>query len=100
MYLEIGQGSVTEAAHMKAPAEVACLDMTPLTPSTTQGSSVEEGQQLRSSMVAVGTWSQQLLLLSLPQLTLMQEEHLGGQVGVFMTVVWQIKCIKKSLSKR
>ena len=77
VYLELGPGSVKEVAHWKAPAEVACLDMTPL---STSADAAQPATQQQSHMVAVGTWAQQLLILALPDLQPLQEADLGGQV--------------------
>ena len=30
MYLEISEGDITEKAHLKLDAEIACLDLSPL----------------------------------------------------------------------
>ncbi|KAK9843115.1 hypothetical protein WJX74_007214 [Apatococcus lobatus] len=67
IYLEIQEGQLIETAHKQLDQEIACLDLT----STGGGS---------QHLAAVGTWTMQLLLLSLPSMQLLREEQLGGEV--------------------
>ena len=55
--LQAAEGQLHQAAHVKLDAEIACLDITPLT----------EGSQ-EASVAAVGTWRQQLHLYTLPDM--------------------------------
>lgn len=70
IYLEVTEaGALEERAAVKMDCEIACLDITSLAPG--------DGP---STLAAVGTWSLQLHLLSLPGLTPLRTEELGGEV--------------------
>lgn len=69
VYLEVGDGALRETAAAELGADVACLDLTPV------GDDPE-----RSALLAVGTWDMELLLLLLPDLTLLGKQSLGKEV--------------------
>lgn len=69
IYIEIGDHSLNEKAHIELEAEVSCLDISPI------------GQDSDRADVAIaGTWSIELQVLSLPDLALITKDALGGDV--------------------
>mmetsp|Transcript_63382 Transcript_63382/g.200458 ORF Transcript_63382/g.200458 Transcript_63382/m.200458 type:complete len:1099 (-) Transcript_63382:192-3488(-) len=66
--LKLGRGTLVESAHVKLEHEVACLDITP----------VAGGAE--STLAAVGLWSMEVHLFSLPEIKLVASESLGGDV--------------------
>ena len=75
-YLEISQGSLKQAGSARLPADVACLDITPL------------GGRQAAGLAAVGTWTMQLHLLSLPGLQPIAEVGLS-LFSNFMQWAWK-----------
>ncbi|KAL4855081.1 DNA damage-binding protein 1 [Chlorella vulgaris] len=69
VYLELGEGSVTEKGRLQLEADIACLDITP------SGSSNE-----RAEAVAVGTWAMQAHVCELPSLRQLVSEKLPTDV--------------------
>ncbi|WIA28318.1 hypothetical protein OEZ86_010868 [Tetradesmus obliquus] len=68
--LEVTEGGqLHEVGAVVMDAEVACLDITPVGPDNT-----------RASLAAVGSWSMQVALLSLPDLKPIVTEDLGSEV--------------------
>ena len=55
--LELGDGDITETAHVTLPADAACVDATPI-----------GGDPNRASLAAVGTWGREVHLFALPKL--------------------------------
>jgi hypothetical protein len=70
VYIEIGQGSLVEVAHVQLEYEISCLDINPV------GDNPE-----RSNLVAVGMWTDiSVRIFALPSLTLITKEMLGGEI--------------------
>lgn len=70
MYLEIGDGILTEVKHAQLEFEVSCLDINPIGDSSTY-----------SQLAAVGMWTDvSVRIFSLPGLDLITKEHLGGEI--------------------
>lgn len=70
VYIEIGQGTLVEVAHVQLEYEISCLDINPV------GDNPE-----RSNLVAVGMWTDiSVRIFSLPSLTLITKEMLGGEI--------------------
>lgn len=70
VYLEIGDGILTEKKHAKLEFEVSCLDINPIGDSSTY-----------SQLAAVGMWTDvSVRIFSLPGLDLIRKEHLGGEI--------------------
>lgn len=70
VYIEIGQGTLMEVAHVQLEYEISCLDINPV------GDNPE-----RSNLVAVGMWTDiSVRIFSLPSLTLITKEMLGGEI--------------------
>lgn len=68
VYLEIVEGALVEKAQTKLDAEISCVDITP------------SGSAERADLIAVGTWSVQLILFSTPCLRNITVEALGGEI--------------------
>ncbi|KAF9588985.1 hypothetical protein IFM89_017664 [Coptis chinensis] len=70
VYLDIGDGVLTEVKHAQLEYEVSCLDINPI------------GENSNSSqLAAVGMWTDMSVrIFSLPGLDLITKEHLGGEV--------------------
>ncbi|CAL5227828.1 g10856 [Coccomyxa viridis] len=66
--LDVTDNKLTEKAHVKLNGEVSCIDITPL----------DDAE--RSQIAAVGTWDMQVHILSLPDLSTLRTEKLGGEV--------------------
>ncbi|XP_024396613.1 DNA damage-binding protein 1a [Physcomitrium patens] len=70
VYIEIGQGTLVEVAHVQLEYEISCLDINPV------GDNPE-----RSNLVAVGMWTDiSIRIFALPSLTLITKEMLGGEI--------------------
>jgi len=70
VYIEIGQGTLVEMAHVQLEYEISCLDINPV------GDNPE-----RSNLVAVGMWTDiSIRIFALPSLTLITKEMLGGEI--------------------
>lgn len=70
VYIEIGQGTLVEVAHVQLEYEISCLDINPV------GDNPE-----RSNLVAVGMWTDiSVRIFSLPSLSLITKEMLGGEI--------------------
>lgn len=83
VYLEVSSAGIKEAGHAKIPAEVACVDITPL----------GEGPHAAAQLAVAGTWDQRLLLFKVPGLQQVQAEELGGQVTMsFDWSTWLPAC--------
>uniref|UniRef100_A0A5B7BQC4 DNA damage-binding protein 1 n=1 Tax=Davidia involucrata TaxID=16924 RepID=A0A5B7BQC4_DAVIN len=70
VYLEIGDGMLTELKHAQLEYEISCLDINPIgeNPSCSQ-------------LAAVGMWTDiSVRIFSLPDLNLITKEHLGGEI--------------------
>lgn len=76
VYLEAGPGGVQEVSRARLDHEVSCLDLTPVAFEGTQASTSAE---MKASLVAVGTWGTEALLLAVPGLGPVQREDLGGE---------------------
>ncbi|KAF9599350.1 hypothetical protein IFM89_036807 [Coptis chinensis] len=70
VYLDIGDGVLTEVKHAQLEYEVSCLDINPI------------GENSNSSqLAAVGMWTDMSVrIFYLPGLDLVTKEHLGGEV--------------------
>ncbi|XP_077229211.1 DNA damage-binding protein 1 [Tasmannia lanceolata] len=70
VYLEIGDGKLTEVKHAQLEYEISCLDINPI------------GENSNYSMLAaVGMWTDiSVRIFSLPGLDLITKEHLGGEI--------------------
>lgn len=70
VYLEIGNGVLTEAKHAQLEYEISCLDINPI------------GEKPHySQLAAVGMWTDiSIRIFSLPDLNLVTKEHLGGEI--------------------
>ncbi|KAH8952399.1 hypothetical protein BDL97_09G083300 [Sphagnum fallax] len=70
VYIEIGQGTLTEVKHVQLEYEISCLDINPV------GDNPEW-----TNLVAVGMWTDiSVCIFALPSLTLLTKENLGGEV--------------------
>lgn len=70
VYLEIGDGILTEVKHAQLEYDVSCLDINPI-----------GGNSSYSSLAAVGMWTDiSVRIFSLPDLNLVTKEHLGGEI--------------------
>lgn len=70
VYLEIGDGILTEKAHAQLEYEISCLDINPI-----------GGNPSYSQLAAVGMWTDiSVRIFSLPDLQLITKEHLGGEI--------------------
>ncbi|MQL89140.1 hypothetical protein Taro_021718 [Colocasia esculenta] len=70
VYLEIGNGRLTEVKHIQLEYEISCLDINPI-----------GGNSQYSSLAAVGMWTDiSVRIFSLPGLDLITKEHLGGEI--------------------
>lgn len=70
VYLEIGDGKLTEVKHIQLEFEISCLDINPI------------GEKAnRSALAAVGMWTDiSVRIFSLPSLDLITKESLGGEI--------------------
>lgn len=70
VYLEIGDGILTEIKHAQLDNEISCLDINPI------------GENPNYSHLAVvGMWTDiSVRVFSLPDLNLITQEHLGGEI--------------------
>ncbi|KAI9079024.1 hypothetical protein K1719_039024 [Acacia pycnantha] len=70
VYLEIGDGILTEVKHAQLDNEISCLDINPI------------GENPNYSHLAVvGMWTDiSVKIFSLPDLNLITQEHLGGEI--------------------
>lgn len=70
VYLEIGDGVLTEKKHMQLEYDISCLDINPI------------GENSKYSQLAVvGMWTDiTVRIFSLPDLNLITKEHLGGEI--------------------
>ncbi|CAL5419698.1 unnamed protein product [Camellia sinensis] len=70
VYLEIGDGILTEVKHAQLEYDISCLDINP----------VGENPNC-SQLAAVGMWTDiSVRIFSLPDLNLITEENLGGEI--------------------
>ncbi|KAL5731679.1 DNA damage-binding protein 1a [Ranunculus cassubicifolius] len=70
VYLEIGDGTLTETKHAQLEYEVSCLDINPIGDNSNY-----------SQLAAVGMWTDvSVRIFSLPSLELIRKEHLGGEI--------------------
>lgn len=70
VYLEIGDGTLTEVKHAQLEYEISCLDINPIGENPNY-----------SNMAAVGMWTDiSVRIFSLPDLNLITKEHLGGEI--------------------
>lgn len=70
IYLEIGDGVLTEVKHSQLEYDISCLDINPI-----------GDNQSRSQLAAVGMWTDiSVRIFSLPDLNLITKEHLGGEI--------------------
>ncbi|CAL9145369.1 unnamed protein product [Musa hybrid cultivar] len=70
VYLEIGNGKLTEVKHVQLDYEISCLDINP------------SGENPNySTLAAVGMWTDiSVRIFSLPSLELLAKENLGGEI--------------------
>ncbi|PIA41691.1 hypothetical protein AQUCO_02200250v1 [Aquilegia coerulea] len=70
VFLEVGDGILTEVKHAQLEYEVSCLDINPI------------GENSNASqLAAVGMWTDMSVrIFSLPGLDLITKEHLGGEI--------------------
>ncbi|KAL6546328.1 DNA damage-binding protein 1a [Orobanche minor] len=70
VYLEIGDGVLTEVKHAQLEHDISCLDINPIGDNPNY-----------SQLAAVGMWTDiSVRIFSLPDLNLITKEHLGGQI--------------------
>lgn len=70
VYLEIGDGTVTEVKHAQLEYEVSCLDMNPIGENPNY-----------SQLAAVGMWTDiSVIIFSIPDLNRVTKENLGGEI--------------------
>ncbi|XP_020599967.1 DNA damage-binding protein 1 [Phalaenopsis equestris] len=70
VYLEIGDGKLTEVKHIQLEYEISCLDINLIGEKATS-----------SSLAAVGMWTDiSVRIFSLPSLDLITKESLGGEI--------------------
>ncbi|KAJ0844874.1 putative transcription factor WD40-like family [Helianthus annuus] len=70
VYLEIGDGILVEKKHAQLKYDISCLDINPIGENPNY-----------SSLAAVGMWTDiSVKIFSLPDLNLMTEEQLGGEI--------------------
>ncbi|KAL6500624.1 DNA damage-binding protein 1a [Orobanche hederae] len=70
VYLEIGDGVLTEVKHAQLEYDISCLDINPIGDNPNY-----------SQLAAVGMWTDiSVRIFSLPDLNLITKEHLGGQI--------------------
>ena len=69
VYLELGESGIEQKGHVKLDAEVACVDISPLS---------EDGET--ASLLAVGTWDMRVHIFSLPAMAPLVSEPLGGEI--------------------
>ncbi|KVH77823.1 Cleavage/polyadenylation specificity factor, A subunit, C-terminal [Cynara cardunculus var. scolymus] len=70
VYLEIGDGILIEKKHAQLKYDISCLDINP----------IGENPNF-SNLAAVGMWTDiSVRIFSLPDLNLITEEHLGGEI--------------------
>jgi DNA damage-binding protein 1 len=70
VYLEIGDGTLTEVKHVLLEYEVSCLDINPIGDNPNY-----------SQLAAVGMWTDiSVRIFVLPDLTLITKEELGGEI--------------------
>lgn len=75
---EVGSGSLELVKEVDFPSEISCLDATPLPSLVASDGTASTGPGARASMLAVGTWTTEVCLLSLPDLKTVHSEPLGG----------------------
>ncbi|KAL0398278.1 UNVERIFIED_CONTAM: DNA damage-binding protein 1 [Sesamum radiatum] len=70
VYLEIGDGVLTEVKHAQLEYDISCLDINPIGDNPNY-----------SQLAAVGMWTDiSVRIYSLPDLNLITKEHLGGEI--------------------
>ncbi|KAL6991596.1 DNA damage-binding protein 1a [Sarracenia purpurea var. burkii] len=70
VYLEIGDGILTEVKHAQLEYEVSCLDINPIGENPNY-----------SQLAAVGMWTDiSVRIFSIPDLNLVTKENLGGEI--------------------
>ncbi|KAI5671045.1 hypothetical protein M9H77_11409 [Catharanthus roseus] len=70
VYLEIGDGVLTEIKHAQLEYDISCLDINPIGDNPNH-----------SHLAAVGMWTDiSVRIFSLPDLNLVTKEHLGGEI--------------------
>ncbi|GMJ12602.1 damaged DNA binding protein 1A [Hibiscus trionum] len=70
VYLEIGNGTLTEVKHAQLEYEISCLDINPIGENSNH-----------SHLAAVGMWTDiSVRIFSLPELNLITKEQLGGEI--------------------
>lgn len=70
VYLEIGDGTLTEVKHAQLEYDISCLDINP----------IGENPNF-SQLAAVGMWTDiSVRIFSLPDLNLITKEYLGGEI--------------------
>ncbi|KAF5752708.1 hypothetical protein HS088_TW01G00624 [Tripterygium wilfordii] len=70
VYLEIGDGKLTQVKHAQLEYEISCLDINPIGENPNY-----------SQLAAVGMWTDiSVTILSLPDLNLIVKEHLGREI--------------------
>ncbi|KAD7117821.1 hypothetical protein E3N88_05089 [Mikania micrantha] len=70
VYLEIGDGILVEKKHAQLKYDISCLDINPIGENSNN-----------SNLAAVGMWTDiSVRIYSLPDLNLITEEHLGGEI--------------------
>lgn len=70
VYLEIGDGTLTQAKHAQLECEISCLDINPIGENPNY-----------SQLAAVGMWTDiSVRIFSLPDLNLITKEPLGGEI--------------------
>eukprot|EP01018_Ginkgo_biloba_P003844 Gb_36569 [translate_table: standard] len=70
VYLEIGDGTLTEVKHIQLEYEISCLDINPIGDNPNH-----------SELAAIGMWTDiSVRIFSLPNLELITKEYLGGEI--------------------
>lgn len=70
VYLEIGDGVLTQKTHAQLDFEISCLDINPIGENPNY-----------SQLAAIGMWTDiSVQIYSLPDLSRITKEHLGGEI--------------------
>ncbi|CAI5489016.1 unnamed protein product [Closterium sp. Naga37s-1] len=77
VYVEVGEGTLTERTHVTLEHEIACLDVTPIT----DDNAMADGTVPVAALAAVGMWTDMSVrVLRLPGLEEVHKEVLGGDI--------------------
>ncbi|CAI5964736.1 unnamed protein product, partial [Closterium sp. NIES-64] len=77
VYVEVGEGTLTERTHVTLEHEIACLDVTPIT----DENAMADGAVPVAALAVVGMWTDMSVrVLRLPGLEEVHKEVLGGDI--------------------